>query len=346
MQVVHLDRESPQALARFKTVATEVYKADPIWAPASEATLDGHWATATPASHLLFQPLLSEDEGEPIARAVGILKRGAVDAAGHPQGYVGFFECLPDRQDAALAILETCDALLRDCGAHSVQAPKADNQLFGCQIGGFDLPHLCLTPHNPPSYAGYFAAADYQIAQTVLTLHFTRDSVGPQIDLTVPGFRTRKFDRARLEDEIAAFHALQPQIFNSRPGYVLRTLEEDRALIAGLLDFIDDELIIVAEADQAGPVGMLVCLPDFHQRLAGTPIDRVRILSIGILPDYMRSGIGTLMGAHLMRNILARPELVLAEASLILADNTAPQELAKRFGAKMGRQFAVFEKPL
>ena len=344
MQVVHLEPDSPGALTRFKCMTAEVYKSDPVWAPASETTLDAHWAAATPPSHFLFQPLLVEEDGRPIARAVALLKRGAVDAAGHPQGYVGFFECLPDRPDAAVVVLDACEALLRTRGVRTVQAPKADNQLFGCQTGGFDVPHLCLTPHNPPYYAGFFEAAGFEVAQRVLTLLFYRNDVGPQIDVTVRGFRTRVFDRARLEDEVAIFHRLQPQIFNSRTGYVPRSLDEDRALITGLLNVFDDDLIIIAEAEEAGPVGMLVGLPDFHQSLAGTPVDRLRILSIGILPAYVQKGIGTMMGAHLMRNILGKPEFVFAEASLVLADNTAPQELAKKFRAKPGRQFSLFQK--
>lgn len=344
MRLVELDKEDRNSLTRFMALAAEVYKADAVWAPASETTLEAHWAVAKSDSHLLFQPLLVEEHSQPIARAVAILKRGAVDADGNPQGYIGFFECLPHRQDAALAVLDACQALLRTNGAQSVQAPKADNQLFGCQISGFDLPHVCLTPHNPPYYQRYLEAAGFHIAQKVLTLYFTRANASAQIEFSLPGFRTREFDRVRLDDEVAAFHDLQPQIFNNRPGYVSRTIDEDRALINGLLDFIDDELIIIAENEHNVPVGMLVCLPDFHQLLAGASVDRVRILSIGILPDYLRMGIGTLMGAHLMRNLLRKSELVFAEASLVLADNTAPQELAKKFRATLGRQFAVFQK--
>lgn len=346
MRIVELDKENRDSLKRFRALAAEVYEADPVWAPASEDTVEKHWAAATPDSYLLFQPFLAEESNQSIARAVAILRRGAVDAEDNPQGYIGFFECLPDRQDAASAVLDACEELLRANGAQSVQTPKADNQLFGCQISGFDLPHVCLTPHNPPYYQEYFEVAGFRIAQKVLTLFFTRDNAGGQIEFTLPGFQTREFDRSRLDDEVAAFHNLQPQIFNNRPGYVSRTIDEDRVLINGLLDFIDDDLIIIAENEENVPLGMLVCLPDFHQLLAGTSVDRVRILSIGILPAYVRMGIGTLMGAHLMRNLLRKSELVFAEASLVLADNTAPQELAKRFQATLGRQFAVFQKAL
>jgi ribosomal protein S18 acetylase RimI-like enzyme len=344
MRIVELDPSDPAALDRFRRVARSVYASDPVWAPAADVTLEQHWSAVTPQSHLLFNPLIVEESGRSIARAVAILKQNAQDAEGAPLGYVGFFECLPDRDDAAVAILEACETRLFHMGVRAVQAPKADNLLMGCQTGGFDLPHLCLTPHNPPYYAGYFDTSGYRPVQKVLTLRFRREMVRDRFQFSLPGFTTREFDRTELEKEIAIFHDLQPQVFSTHSGYVPRTLEEDRAMILGLLGQIDDELIIIAENDHSDAVGILVCIPDFYQSLSGLEVDRARILSIGIVPGYLRQGIGMLMANHLMRNLLNMRQYRSAEASLILADNIAPQELARRFGAEPGREFVVYQK--
>lgn len=346
MQILELDIKDPASLDQFTSVTRVVYAEDRIWAPAAEITLKDLWSAVTAASHLLFTPLLFWEDGRTVARAIAILRRGAVDGDGHPQGHIGFFECLPDRTDAAVAVLGAAETALRAHGVRKVQAPKADNQLFGCQTSGFDLPHLCLTAHNPPFYAGYFEAAGYRPVQRVLTLVFTRELAGAPVEFTMPGFKTRVFDRSRIDDEVAIFHDLQPQIFRGHFGYVPRTLDEDRAMISGLLGLIDDELIIIAEDDRKKAVGILVCIPDFYQTLAGEPADRVRVLSIGIVPGHLRSGIGTLMATHLMRNLLAKHQYQTAEASLVLADNMAPQALAKRFHAQPGREFVVFRKSI
>jgi hypothetical protein len=52
------------------------------------------------------------------------------------------------------------------------------------------------------------------------------------------------------------------------------------------------------------------------------------------------------MGAHLMRNLLRRPEYVFVEGSWVLGWNVSPRNLAKRFHARPGREFALLEKKI
>jgi hypothetical protein len=185
----------------------------------------------------------------------------------------------------------------------------------------------------------------YELKTKIYSLYFTRDNV-QQIDVKLPGFTTREFNRNNLTDEIAIFHKLQQAIFVGHPGYITRTLEEDRDMVHSFLPYLQDDLVIIAQDNEENPVGLLVCLPDMYQAWRGQKIDRVRILSIGTLPHLTHKGIGGLMGAHLMRNLLQKKEYVFAEGSLILAANVSPRNLAKRFNAKPGREFALLEKNL
>lgn len=342
MRVVELTAGDESGQALFSGVATDVYRNDPAWASASEIEFANHWSQQTEQPDRLFQPCVVLDGERPVSRAVAIVRHGTVGE----EGYIGFFECLENHADAARLALGHCEQLLQKAGVRSILAPKVDNQLFGCQISEFDLPHVCLTAHNPPYYLGYFEAAGYQTRQHVYSMYFSRETAGKQVEFTLPGFSTRTFDRSQLEREISLFHLLQPQIFSDRSGYIPRSLTEDRAMIEGLLPFIDDDLIVIAETDRGEPVGILVCLPDYYQSLAGKVVDRARIISIGIVPGYTRLGIGTLMGARLMKNLMPKTDLVFVEASLVLAQNIAPQALANRFPAKPGRSFVVLGKEI
>lgn len=349
MEVVDGGPFALPALGTFGAVAAAVYKDDPVWASASETGFASHWAAEQDHPTGIFRPLVVLKDGRPVARAVAIAKRGATGADGGPQGYVGYFECLADHPESAALVLARCEQLLRDQGVTSVQAPKADNQLFGCQVGGFDLPHLCLTPHNPPSYCALFESAGYREKLQICTFRFARDAPFPKVDrqhVQSTGVHTRSFDPGRLEHEIAVFHYLQAQIFADRPGYIPRTLDEDRALIMRLLPVIDPDLIIIAEDPSGRAIGILVCVPDFYQMLAGQAVDRARVITIGVLPGHSRQGIATLMGIHLRANLLTNDRFVYVEASLVLAQNFAPQNLAQHFGARPGRQFVVLEKDM
>jgi hypothetical protein len=115
-------------------------------------------------------------------------------------------------------------------------------------------------------------------------------------------------------------------------------------MVLSFLSFLQDDLVIIAEDNEGNPVGLLVCLPDLYQALRGQAINRVRILSIGVIPRLIHKGIGALMGAHLTRNLLRREEYVFAEGSWILERNISPLNLAKRFHANPGREFVLLEK--
>lgn len=343
MDILEIRDSNPTSLQLFTDVAQAVYQDDPVWANASETVFTAQLPRRLKQSEGCFLPIVALDNGQPYARAVAILVNGAVGDDREPQGYIGFFECLENRIDAAQAVLNYCEQILQKAGARSFQVPKVDNQLLGCQISGFDLPHVCLTQHNPPYYLDFFTSSGYEIRQHIYSLYFTREQA-EQVEISLLGFKTREFNRARLDEEIGHFHQMQQEIFSSRPGYIPRTFAEDKAMIEAQLPFIDDELIIFAEDAEGNTVGSLICLPDFYQTLGGQAINRARIISIGAIPKFANKGIGALMGAHLMKNLLHKKKYIFAEGSLILAHNIAPQNLAKRFHAQSGRRFAVLEK--
>jgi hypothetical protein len=290
-------------------------------------------------------PVIALEDGQPVARGVAIIHLDDCNDAEHFQGSIGFIEWVEKYPQAARAVLERCEKILRQENVASIVLPKVDNQLVGLLSKGFDLPHTVLTNHNPPYYLDLLRHCGYRIKTRIYTLHFVKENTQP-INVELPGFRTREFDRNNLEREIAIFHELQQTIFGSRPGYIQRTLEEDRHMVQSFLPFLQDDLVIFAEDSEGNPVGLLVCLPDIYQALRGEEINRVRIISIGAIPRLTHKGIGVLMGAHLVRNLLRRQEYVFAEASWIRDSNVSPRNLAKRFRAQPGREFVLLGKEL
>jgi GNAT superfamily N-acetyltransferase len=286
-------------------------------------------------------PLVAVENGRPLARALVLQVK---PITGPSEGYIAFFECLEDSPQAAPAILAAAERWLTAAKIHHVQAPRLDNLLMGLVIKGFDLPQTVLTPHNPSYYPALLESAGYHPIQRMVAYTFNRRQAG-KFNLTLPGLRTRCFDRSRLDEEIQVFNTLQNEIFITQPGYVPRTLAEDRALIEGFLPMLDDELVIIAEDGRGKPVGLLVCLPDIYQQYRGLPLDRARLISIGAIPRYVNKGVGVLMVSKLINNLLDKGYQDL-EGSWIRVDNAAPQNLAKRFKGRPGREFMLYGKQL
>lgn len=342
-----IDLEGPEdrpGLDMFFEVAARVYANDEVWVPESKEAFMLRYKASRLKGNQGIYPVVALAAGLPVARGAAILQKGALDKAGRPQGWLGFFEALPDYPDAARIVLNRCGEILRGAGAESVLAPKIDNQLQGLLVRGFDLPQTVLTPHNPPYYLELFKQQGYREKQKTLALYFTRETAKLPATRT-PGFNTREFSRSRWQEELAIFNKLQNSIFAGRQGYVPRTLEEDRAMLQPYLPFIDDQLIIIAEDLAGKPAGLLVCLPDLNQALKGQPVNRARIISIGVLPGLEGRGIGKAMGVHLAANLL-RKGYQTAEASWILEHNLPPRELAGRFNAAPGREFVLLHKTL
>ncbi len=306
MEILELRELNPDSLSLFGDVAQVVYQNDPVWASASESTFARQWSQRLRQRHDIFRPVVVLTQNQPCARAVAIRTKGATGEHGEVVGFIGFFECLENQPGAARLVLDHCEQILVQAGVQSIQIPKVDNQLYGCQISDFGLPHVCLTPHNPPYYRDLFEATGYGVSQHIYSLYFTRENTD-QVHVELPGFRTREFNRGRLDEEIEHFHRLQQAIFGDRSGYVPRTLSEDRDLVTTLLPIIDDDLIIIAE-DARWEFGWHSCL------------------STRLLSGPCRSGDRSRKNHNDRRSAQIRPQRVRGTHGSTLEKESDPQE--------------------
>jgi GNAT superfamily N-acetyltransferase len=343
MDIIQLEGPNDtKGIRQFSEVANSVYKEDSIWVPQCEKAFIERYKGEFKQNRYRMWPILAFQKNIPVARGVAILDNKAVNDSGQREGWIGFFEALEEHQDAAKQVLQRCEKILWMEGARSILAPKVDSLLVGLQTGGFDLPQTLLTNHNPPYYMGIFQGCGYDEYCKMHTYYFTRESA-IKLEISLPGFQTRELDRSRLMQEITIFNKLQSSIFGQRNSYIPRTLEEDQQMIQSFIDFLDDELVIIAEDSESTPVGLLICLPDVYQFYQGQRLDRARILSIGAIPRLQKKGIGVVMCSHLLRNLL-RKGYQTAEASWILDSNILPNNLVKRFNASPGREFTLMRK--
>jgi len=329
---------------QFLDVARQVYKDDPIWVPESEQTFLQRFKAWKTGLKVRMWPIVALEDNYPVARGAAILAKAATDEDGNPQGWIGFFESLEEHRDAAESILHRCEDILRMAGAKSILAPKVDNLIVGLLTNGFTLPHTVLSNYNPPYYLNIFQQSGYEVRLKLHTFNFTRETV-KRAEIKLPGFTTRESDRNRLPQELAIFNRLQNSIFTGTNQYISRTLEEDREMVQTFLPFLDDELVIIAEDKKRNAVGLLICLPDLYQAFKGDKINRARIISIGVMPGWKTKGVGSMMGSHLMQNLLKKGYQT-AEASWILERNIQPHNLVKRFNAASGKEYVLLGKKL
>ena len=315
-----------EVLAAFRSVAPAVYATDPVWAPDSEQAIDECLARSA-SGEIEMLAVVAFDDGRPVTRAMGI---SATDA---DEGWVGLFECLPDGAFAGKAALECCVDWLRATGRTSVVGPRVDELRAGLLIEGFDRPHTVLTAHNPPFYLDVFRSAGFAVRSRLVSFEFTRDRVPVFRHEPPRGIEIRNPDRSELDDEIRRIEAFHDSVFGSHQGRVVRSRSAGERLARRLLPVVDVDLVLLAE-DGAGEIaGVLFCLPDVWQE---PPVDRARLVSIGVAPGWRRRSVAMALGSSLAARLLSR-----GYRTWIRSENTRPQSLARALGATPGRVFAL-----
>ena len=319
-------------LTAFRSVAPALYATDPVWAPDSEQAIDECLARSA-SGEIEMLAVVVFDDGRPVARAMGI------SAADADEGWVGLFECLPDSVFAGKAALERCVDWLRAVGRTSVVGPRVDELRAGLLIEGFDRPHTVFTAHNPSFYLDVFRSAGFAVRKRLVSFEFTRDRVPAFRHEPPGGIEIRNPDPSKIDDEIRRIEAFQDSVFGSRHGRVLRSRSAGESLTRRLLPAVDVDLVLLAE-DGAGEIaGVLLCLPDVWQE---PPVDRARLVSIGVAPGWRRQSVAMALGSTLAARLLSKGYRTL-EASWIRSENTRPQSLVRALGATPGRVFALLE---
>ncbi|MCE7737384.1 MAG: hypothetical protein GPJ54_21015 [Candidatus Heimdallarchaeota archaeon] len=252
------------------------------------------------------------------------------------------FEAIPTSQNAVKFMFKE---IVRIHGLDRLIGPKWSNLEKGLLTSGFNQPQTVLTAYNPKYYAKFLKKAGFKQKEKMITFYFDRtmklNEIQNRIESNInPRVKTRTFDRNKLENEIMVFNKINRAVFSQTPDYYIRSIEEDRLLVESLLPIINDNYIIIAEVDEI-PIGMLLALPDVYEQTQ--PISRVRIISIGVMPEWHRKKVGLTMGAHLFKILKPNMDLKYLEASIILKHNLPPQLLARKFKAKAGRQFSMFQ---
>lgn len=322
-------------LDAFRRMAAEVYATDPVWAPASEDVIDECLARAE-SGEIEIQAVVATHGDRAIARAMAITTPAAAE------GWIGLFECLVGSTDAGRAVLEHCFEWLRSTGRASVVAPRIDELRAGLLVEGFDSPQTIFTAHNPRFYVDIFLGAGFTVRSRMVGYEFHRERAPTFRRLPLEAISIRTPDPAHLVGELERIEAFQDSVFGSGPGRVRRNRMASRSLSRRLLPLLDLDLVLLAEDDAGEVVGVLICLPDHWQP---PPVDRARLVSVGVAPGWRGRRVAMEMGAELVERLLAKGYQSL-EGSWIRADNTRPQVLARALGGTPGRMFALLERDI
>jgi len=303
-----------------------------------------------------------------VGRIAAIVDRNFIEVRGEMIGLFGFFDAVDDPEVAA-ALFNTASKWLREEGMKRMLGPTnpSMNDELGVLINAFDLPPAVKMVWNPPYYPALYEQAGFTKAMDLQAWMMHKSDVSERLlkagelikKRTKVAFRhpdLKNFDR-----EIDLFREVYNRAWSNNWGFVPWTEAEFKHVAKSLKQVIDPDLVFVAEIDGRA-VGFSLTLPDINQALIhlngrlfpfglvkllwfARKIDRARVVILGVLPEYRRRGIDTVMYAETVK-IGPEKGYPFGEMSWILENNKPMIKALKMMGAHPYKTYRLYERPL
>ena len=246
-------------------------------------------------------------------------------------------------------------------------ASFSNNEEFGLLVDGFDSAPMILMPYNPPYYADHLESAGFAKEKDLLAFYL-QDEVAPERVLRLAqrlaersSVKVRFFEKKRFRQEVELVRDLYNRAWEKNWGFVPMTDAEIDHMAASLKPAIDPRLILFAEIE-GKPIGFALALPDLNQAIAkangrlfpfglirilleSRRVHRVRVLTLGVLPEYRRLGADLLLYAMLYSDGVRRGYHA-GEFSWILEDNELMKKPLQALGATVYKTYRVYDRPI
>jgi GNAT superfamily N-acetyltransferase len=165
----------------------------------------------------------------------------------------------------------------------------------------------------------------------------------------------------KFDDEVRVIRDLYARGWEHNWGEVPMTAEEFDYVAKDLKQIVDPEVVFIAEL-KGKPVGFSMSLPDLnivlkdnkHGRLIPgvirlllfkKRINFMRIVLLGVLPEYMKSGIGAVLFYETARRGVAQGYWQ-GEASWVLEDNVMMIRGAELMNGEKWKSYRLYQMPL
>lgn len=285
-------------------------------------------------------------------------------------GFFGFFECV-NEQKVADALINTAAIWLKSKGLTHIRGPinPSQNDEVALLTEGFDSPPVVLMTYNPKYYIDLIKKAGLSKVKELYAYKLDReDFMHDKLIRLQNALRERYKITARnvefknkeqFHKDVATLKDIYNQAWEPNWGFVKMTDEE--------FDFLANDLKQIAEPDftfiiesEGKPAGFALALPDINQCLIQNKnggmlgaawhlltkrkkIDLVRIIVLGVLPQFQKTGIDSVI-YHEIGLRCKRQNVRYAEASWILEDNTMMNRaLTSTVKGNLYKRYTIYE---
>ena len=287
-------------------------------------------------------------------------------------GFFGFFECENDYAIAE-ALYRRAAAWLKERGMDRMRGPAnfSTNYEIAFLSEGFDMPPWVMMSYNPPFYLEF--AERFGMTKAMDFYAYYIDKSMPIPDRVVKliqrirersGAKLRTLNMAKFDDEVRLVKSIYDRAWAPNWGFVPMTDAEFFCMAKDLKQIVDPKMVFFAEVG-GETVGFSLALPDINQALIHMNgrlfpfglakllwlikvrkiMTRVRMLVMGILPEYQKRGIDNLLHYETYTKGVAAGYTA-GEMSWILETNDMMNGVARNLGGKLYKKYRMYEVTL
>lgn len=349
----------------------EIYRDNPYWVP--PLLMDRRKLIDRKGNpfykHAEMELFLAERDGRVVGRIAAIVNHNHIREHDEKVGFFGFFECIDD-QSVADALFTSAADWLRKKGMTAVRGPASPsvNDEYGLLVEGFDKSPAVLMAYNPDYYPRLVETAGFEKVKDLYAYYVQKDKALSEKLVRVSGIVKQRFglvvrpiNMKNFDREVSLIRELYNRGWERNWGEVPMTEEEFQYVAKDLKAVVDPELVIIAEI-KGKPVGFAMSIPDLNMVLKNNKngylipgiirlmlfkkrIDFMRIIILGVLPEYLNSGIGGVLFYETGRRGVERgyPH---GEASWVVEDNVMMNRGAELMGADKYKTYRIYQRPL
>lgn len=366
---------------RFMRMVWDIYQGTPNWTPPLEMDrmrlIDEKRNPFYKHAEAKF--FIAEDNGKEVGRIAAIINHSHNTLHNDKIGFFGFFESV-NNQEVANTLFDTVKEWLKSKGRTAIRGPISPsiNDEVGMLVDGFDHPASFMMPYHLAYYSKLLENYGFSKEQDMLAWHLDAEkTLSPKLKRVTDLMRQRSdvkirsLDMKHFNEEVNLIKELYAKGWEENWGAVPLTDDEITMLAGELKQIIEPDYVLFAEKVKADgkkeTIGFTLTIPDINQAFrAGkeipkgvlnlptaitnlmtkkSAIDTLRIILLGVMPDYRGRGIDAL----LYRETLERAQkngIKYGEASWILEDNAAMSRAAEVMQGKAYKRYRVYQKEI
>ncbi len=356
----------------FLDTARLIYKNDKTWVCPLDKEIE---AVFTPGKNPYFRHgeaarwIMTDERGILCGRIAAFIDNNLSMSWEQPTGGIGFFECINDRDSAAL-LFDTAREWLRSRGMEAMDGPVnfgETDKYWGLLVDGFTHPAFEIA-YNPPYYKDLFESYGFLTFYNMEGFHLDLKKPLPDRFMKIaeritnkPGYEFRHFN---WKEEKKFSHDFA-QVFNEAWASFKKNfepLEEEyiRQTLKKAKPIVEEEFIWLAYFE-GNPVAIYLMFPDMNQILRHLngkmnlfsmlkflwlrehkTMTRARGMLMGVIPKFQGLGIESGFIFHLLKTFEKKPHYNEIEFSFVADFNPRMRKIWVAVGALPAKNYKTY----